>query len=195
MRSSRRFSTYDIVIIGVMAALCFVTTAFLKIGPIPTPAGPTMLKVGNIVCLLAGLLFGGIRGGLSAGIGSALYDLTDPVFAASAPFTLLFFFIMGFVCGLIAHWNGRKGTSTKWNIIGAVSGAGSYLVLHIGKSLITLLLAGSGFAAAVSACGIKLITSGINAAFAVVVSVLLAPVFRAALLRAGFGQKLFPSRN
>ncbi len=195
MYSSKHFSTYDIVIIGVMAALCFVSTAFLKIGPIPTPAGPTMLKVGNIVCLLAGLLFGGLRGGLSAGIGSALYDLTDPVFAPSAPFTLLFFFIMSFVCGLISHWHGREGRDNRWNIIAAVSGAGSYLVLHIGKSLIVLVLEGSGLAAAIAACGIKLLTSGVNAVFAVVVSVLLAPAFRAALLRAGFGQKLFPSQK
>ena len=43
--NSHKFSIYDTVIIGVMAALCFVSTAFLKIGPIPTPAGPTMIKV------------------------------------------------------------------------------------------------------------------------------------------------------
>ncbi len=192
---SNKFSVYDIVIIGVMAALCFVSTAFLKIGPIPTPAGPTMIKVGNILCLLGGLLFGGVRGGLAAGIGSALYDLTDPVFVASAPFTLVFFFMMSFVCGLIAHWNGRGGKETKWNWIGALSGAVTYLVLHIGKSLITLLLAGSGFAAALSACGIKLITSGFNALVAVILSVLLAPVFRSALVRAGFENKLFPSKK
>lgn len=193
--NSHKFSIYDTVIIGVMAALCFVSTAFLKIGPIPTPAGPTMIKVGNILCLLGGLLFGGVRGGLAAGIGSALYDLTDPVFVASAPFTLLFFFIMGFLCGVISHWNGRAGKNTKWNIIGAISGAGSYVILHIGKSLITLLLAGSGLDAALSACAIKLVTSGFNAICAVIVSVLLAPVCRRALIRAGFAGKLFPQNS
>lgn len=192
---SKKFSVYDIVIIGVMAALCFVSTAFLKIGPIPTPAGPTMIKVGNILCLLGGLLFGGVRGGLAAGIGSALYDLTDPVFVASAPFTLVFFFLMSFICGLISHWNGRAGKSSKWNWIGAFLGALTYLALHIGKSLITLLLAGSGLAAALSACGIKLITSGFNAMAAVIVSVLIAPVCRRALVRAGFETKLFSSKH
>ncbi|MBQ5566010.1 MAG: ECF transporter S component, partial [Clostridia bacterium] len=44
-----------IVFVGVMAAMIFVTTYFLKI-PISTPAGQTMLKVSNILVLLAGLL-------------------------------------------------------------------------------------------------------------------------------------------
>ena len=36
------------VLVGVMAAMIFVTTYFLKI-PITTPAGPTMIKVSNIL--------------------------------------------------------------------------------------------------------------------------------------------------
>ena len=85
-----RSLTYDIVIVGVMAAGVFVITSVVKIGPIPTPAGPTQIKLGNAFCLLAGMLFGGIRGGLAAGIGSALFDLTNPAFVSSAPFTLYF---------------------------------------------------------------------------------------------------------
>ena len=55
--TDQRFTVKDMMIVGVMGALVFASTAFLKIGPIPTPAGPTMLKTGNILCLLAGLLF------------------------------------------------------------------------------------------------------------------------------------------
>ncbi len=75
----KRFTIRDIAEIGVLAALVFVATAFIKIGPIPTPAGPTMIKSGNIICLLGALLFGKTKGGLAAGIGSMLYDLTDPL--------------------------------------------------------------------------------------------------------------------
>lgn len=174
----KRFSIREIAEIGVLAALVFVATAFIKVGPIPTPAGPTMIKSGNIVCLLGALLFGKTKGGLAAGIGSMLYDLTDPAFTASAPFTFLFFFIMAFVCGAVSR-AGEPGR--RRDLIACASGAGTYLVLHLGKSLVTLLLEGSGFAAAVAACGLKFVTSGFNAAVAVFAAWLLAPVFRKAL--------------
>lgn len=184
-----KFSVYTLAVIGLMAAMVFVATYFLRI-EIPTPAGPTNLKVGNILCLLAGLLFGGLYGGLAAGIGSMFFDLLNPVYAASAPFTLVFFFMMAFVCGLISHSGGKRGLSMKWNIVGGICGALSYIVLHIGKSIITLVLAGSGFLPAVIACSTKLITSSINAVIAVVVSVLIAPVLHKALARIGVYEKL-----
>ena len=180
----KKFTVRDLVEVGVLAALVFVATYFLKIGPIATPAGPTMLKTGNAVCLLGAMIFGKTKGGLAAGIGSMLFDLSNPSFVASAPFTLVFFFIMAFVCGAVSHAGGRDGTDTKQNIIGAVCGALSYIVLSIGKSYITLRISGSDPAAAAVSCSTKLITSGINAAFAVAVSVLLAPVFIKALKKA-----------
>lgn len=176
----KKFTVRDLAEVGVLAALVFVATYFLKIGPIPTPAGPTMLKTGNAICLLGGLLFGKVKGGLAAGIGSMLYDLTDPVFVASAPFTFCFFFAMAFICGAISE----GGASTfKRNLIAASSGALAYVVLNIGKSYVQLILAGSGSAAAMATCGTKLIVSGINAVFAVVVSVIFAPIFKKALNR------------
>ncbi|NMA06377.1 MAG: ECF transporter S component, partial [Ruminococcaceae bacterium] len=60
-----------------MAALTFVFTMFFRID-IPTPLGKTMLHLGNVMCLLSGLLFGPVRGGLAGGIGSMMYDLFDP---------------------------------------------------------------------------------------------------------------------
>ncbi len=174
----KRFSIREIAEIGVLAALVFVATAFIKVGPIPTPAGPTMIKSGNIVCLLGALLFGKTKGGLAAGIGSMLYDLTDPAFTASAPFTFLFFFAMAFICGAVSH---AGEPNRKRDLIACAAGAGTYLILHLGKSLITLLLEGSGLAAALAACGLKFITSGLNAVIAVFGAWLLVPVFRKAL--------------
>ena len=181
----KKITVHDLVVVGLMAAMVFVCTAFLKIGPIPTPAGPTQLKTGNAVCLLTGLLFGGWRGGLAAGIGSAIFDLTDPAFAPSAPFTLVFFFLMGFVCGAVSHLGGRDGKDARWNILSAAAGSVTYLILHLGKSVLTLVLAGSDLGAALAACSVKFITSGVNAVFAVAVASLLAPVLRKALEQAG----------
>lgn len=188
MSEKNGFTVKDLAEIGVLAALVFVATYFLKIGPIPTPAGPTQLKMGNAICLLGAMLFGKTKGGLAAGIGSAMFDITQPAFVAGAPFTFAFFFAMSYVCGFVSNIGGNDGTNTKKNIIGAVSGALTYMLLHIGKSFITLILEGSAADAAFVACGTKIITSGINAVFAVVISVLLAPICKKALIRAYKGR-------
>ena len=188
MADQKKFTVKDLAEIGVLAALVFVATYFLKIGPIPTPAGPTQLKMGNAVCLLGAMVFGKTKGGLAAGIGSAMFDLTQPAFVAGAPFTFAFFFAMAYVCGLVSKLSGNDGTNTKQNLIGAICGAGTYLVLHLGKSFITLILEGSEASAALVACSTNLVTSGINAIFAIVVSVLLAPVCKKALNRAYRGR-------
>ena len=78
------------VIVGVMAAIVFVLTYFVKI-QVPTPTGPVMFKAANIFILLSGLLFGGVRGGLAAGIGSMIYDLLDPAYISESPVTFIRF--------------------------------------------------------------------------------------------------------
>ena len=47
MNTQKKFTVRDLAEIGVLAALVFVATYFLKIGPIPTPAGPTQFKMGK----------------------------------------------------------------------------------------------------------------------------------------------------
>ena len=55
MESKKKaFSLYDIVMIGLMAAVVFVVTMFLSIR-IPTPTGTTMIKLANAFVLLCGL--------------------------------------------------------------------------------------------------------------------------------------------
>lgn len=190
----KRFSISDIVLIGVMAALIFAASYFLKIGPIPTPVGPTQIKTANALCLLAGILFGGLRGGLAAGIGSMLFDLSNPAWVSDAPFTLVFFFCMAFVCGGVANLGKAGGKQMRRNILAAVAGSLFYLVLNFGKKILLLILAGSSLPAAFASCGVSFFFSCINAVFAVIVSVLLAPVCRKALLRAGLYQRLGAAR-
>lgn len=186
---AKRFTVYDLAVIGLMAAVCFVVSYFIKI-EIPTPAGPTMIKLGNAFCLLAGMLFGGLRGGLAAGIGSMFYDLTSPAFVPYAPFTLVFFFLMAFVCGCFSKIGWRKGHSVRWDLTGAVCGSVLYLILHFTRSIGELVLAGSDFYAALTAMSLKFVTSGINAVIAVLLSVLLAAILRPAIQRTGILQKL-----
>ena len=188
MKNSR-FTLYRIVIIGLMAAMVFVCTMFLGIR-IPTPTGTTQLKTANAICLLTGLLFGGWTGGLAAGIGSALFDLTYPEWAAGAWLTFLFFFAMGAICGGIAHAGGVAGKNKARNWLAAICGAVGYWLLYIGKSIVVLCLGGSVFSAAFIATVPKMLTGGINAVFAVVVSNLLAALLRPKLESAGIYEAL-----
>ena len=184
-----RFTLYRIVIIGLMAAMVFVCTMFLGIR-IPTPTGTTQLKTANAICLLTGLLFGGWTGGLAAGIGSALFDLTYPEWAAGAWLTFIFFFAMGAICGGIAHAGGAAGKNKARNWLAAVCGAAGYWLLYVGKSILVLCLSGSAFSAAFIATTPKMLTGGINAVFAVVVSNLLAALLRPKLEAAGIFETL-----
>lgn len=188
MKNSR-FTLYRIVIIGLMAAMVFVCTMFLGIR-IPTPTGTTQLKTANAICLLTGLLFGGWTGGLAAGIGSALFDLTYPEWAAGAWLTFIFFFAMGAICGGIAHANGAAGKNKARNWVAAICGAVGYWLLYIGKSIVVLCLGGSVFSAAFIATVPKMLTGGINAVFAIVVSNLLAALLRPKLESAGIYEAL-----
>ena len=75
---------FKICAIGIFGALVFVASMISV--PIPVAIGDiSRIHLGNIFCLLSGLVLGPVSGGLSAGIGSALYDITNPAYIASAP--------------------------------------------------------------------------------------------------------------
>jgi len=133
MKEKKLFSVHNVALIGVLAAMVFALTKFVSI-PIPSPLGKTALSVGNAMCVLAALLFGPGVGGLAAGIGSMFFDLTNPVYIASAPFTFAFKFLMAWICGMIAS-AGKKEAPWK-AAIGAITGAISYVLLYLAKSFV-----------------------------------------------------------
>lgn len=182
--SRKGISVYDMVVVGLMAAMVFVCTMFLGI-KIPTPTGTTMLKTANAVCLLGGLLFGGWRGGLAAGIGSAFFDLTYPEFAAGAPLTFLRFFLMAFICGSVARMLGGREMKPHALVLGAVAGGVFDSLFYISKSVLTLVIAGSAFMPALVATSPKIVTNVVNTCFAIVVSVVLSMVLYPRLKQAG----------
>ena len=193
-KTKQKITAYDIAAIGLMAAVVFVATNF-KIY-IPTAIGKTMIHFGNIFCLLSGLLLGGVRGGLAAGIGSAFFDVMDPVFVSSAPFTLVFKFAMGAVCGVIAHSGGSRGEKKAKNIIGALCGSVSYVILYLGKNFVEgYYLHHNPMNTVLASLVQKGSVSLFNGVVAVIVSVLVAPLFLAAMKRAGIYRKLFPSQS
>lgn len=74
------------------------------------------------VCLLSGFLLGPIGGGLSAGIGSALYDLTSPAYVTSAPFTFVFKFLMAWACGIPYRLWKNKGKTILYSAVSGTAG-------------------------------------------------------------------------
>lgn len=199
--SKTSYALRDMIEVGVMAAIIFVLTYFVKI-TVVTPAGPTMLKIANGFCLLAGILFGGFKGGLAAGLGSMLYDLLDPRFLTGAPLTFVFFFLMAWICGSIAAIGEKREKPHLYTLLGAVTGAFSYVVLYFTKSVISKTLETVGFStvlfeqtgreafhAAFIGCLPKLLTSTINAFVGIFIAVALAPALKAGLKAAGYRLK------
>ncbi|MDO5602876.1 MAG: ECF transporter S component [Oscillospiraceae bacterium] len=178
------FTVRKLALIGLLAAMVFVFT-FLHID-IPTVVGKTMIHFGNILCLLSGLLFGPLVGGLSAGFGSMLYDLMDPAYVAECWVTFLLKFAMGFLAGLIARGRSRQKNFDWHDAAGALSGAALYCCLYLLKNFIrgryvqlleveTVLID----------LAPKALTTCVNAFIAVTASLLLASALRPRLRRAG----------
>ena len=181
----RNMRTKDITYIGIMAAAVYAASAFLQI-PIPTVIGSTRLHMGNVMCLLAGMLLGPYGGGLAAGLGSMLFDLMNPAYITSAPFTFLFKFAMAWICGTIICGNrmirgsqiphgGGAGTDQhirKRYLIGSVAGAFAYCLCYLSKNFVEhRLVYGMPLQAVLLTTAQKAAVSGINAVVACIVAV------------------------
>ena len=133
----KKSNTYNVVMTSIMAAFVLIST-FLGV-VIPVGNSSTTFHLGNTTCLLSGIILGPFYGGLSAAIGSALFDILNPIYVSSLPFTFIFKFIMAFVCGYIARRNRKKGRDHFYDIVGAVVGSLIYIVLGAMKALIVNL--------------------------------------------------------
>ena len=187
---SKKISTFQLAGIGLMAALVFVSNMISF--NIPVPIGPaTRIHLGNIFCLLSGLLLGAFGGGFAAGIGSFLYDLISPQYIASSPFTFLFKFLLAFVCAKIAYSHGSKANKVSLNIIAGIVGSLTYIVLYLGKTFIEkTILYRMEIVPALIAVWPNFGASAINATIAVVIAIPLCIVVRKALKAGNLLEKL-----
>ena len=95
-----KFTVQKISIIGIMAALSFVAYEFFRI---PNVLGTgSSFHLGNTFTALTAMLLDGVSGGLAGAIGLALADIMagDPGYAVT---TFILKFIIGLVCGAVAH--------------------------------------------------------------------------------------------
>lgn len=123
-------------LLGVMTAIVFVSN-YVQITLPLAVGGVTRLHIANGFCILAGFLLGPVYGGLSAGVGSMLFDFTNPLYFWSFPTTLVFKFLMALLAGGIA-WTGKsKANSVNKNLIGSIVGAFAYVCMYLGKTFFT----------------------------------------------------------
>ena len=99
---------YKIVLTALFSALCFIGV-LIRI-PLPTGA---FVHLGNMICILASLLIGGIYGGIAGSLGMGLFDLTHGYLGAGLLRTFILKFLMGFVAGLVFKLILKKKINVK----------------------------------------------------------------------------------
>ena len=172
----QKISTKKIVLVGLLAALTVVGSG-LRIKVPAGIVGTSAFHLGNIMCALSGILLGPWLGGLAAGLGSAIYDMFDPMYIAECWLTFLMKGSYGLVVGLV-YSLGKKEWSYLKATLSSAAGAATYAVLYLGKSYIKAMIV-QGVAA--SAAWIAVLDKIPATVFNAVVAIVFAPVLAAAI--------------
>lgn len=186
-----------IVVIGLMAALCYISFMFLQI-KIPTPGGFTSFHLGNTFCVLASLLLGGVPGGVAGAIGMGIEDLLDPSYVIVAPKTMILKLGIGIITGFVAHRlfhiQHQQGKAL-WKAVFLSTFAGM-LFNVIGEPIFsyfyTAFILGAPDNAAKALASWNAITTSINAIIAVILSTILYMVISPRLQHSGLLKKIAP---
>ena len=127
----KKFSIQKIIYIGVMAAIVCVITFFRF------PLLGSKVHFANAMCLLSGLLLGGVPGGIAAGLGSFLYDaLFGGYDLIQCLITFVSKFAMAYVCAKIANVKIDRAAKHARIVVASVIGALSYVALYMLKTFI-----------------------------------------------------------
>lgn len=179
----KTFTTKKIVTAALLAALTIAGSALRVKVPLEI-TGFSAFHLGNIMCALSGILLGPWLGGLAAGLGSAIYDMFDPVYISECWLTFLMKGAYGIVVGLVVY-SGKK----PWNdsylkaFWGTFAGALTYAGLYLAKSYFYggRLLAGLTHEAALLNLVSKLPATFFNAVIAIICAPILATAISKAL--------------
>ncbi len=179
----KKITTKQIVLVGLLAALTAAGSALRIKVPLDI-TGFSAFHLGNILCALSGILLGPWLGGFAAGLGSAIYDMFDPIYISECWMTFLMKAAYGIVVGLIAHSNKKPWDSSYLKaLLGTIAGALTYAALYLAKSYFYggRLIAGLTHEAALVNLAGKLPATFFNAVIAIVCAPLLAVAVSKAL--------------
>lgn len=174
MMRENRANVYRITSLAIMSAIIYVITMFRF------PFLGSKVHLANSMCLVSGMLFGPLWGGIAAGFGSALYDALaggyDPV---NVLITFVSKFAMASLCGFMVSRSRKQ--SVPLVIVSSIAGAVLYVALYMIKTFVYQRFVYGFPMDAVGATMVsKLIPSLINALAAVIT----APIFYHAVLPA-----------
>lgn len=116
---NRSFNTQKIVRISLFSAICFLGT-WVHI-PIDIGGGTSMIHLGTTAIFLSAIFLGSDAGWAGA-IGCALFDATNPMFAAWIIPTFITKGITGYIAGKVAFSKGANGNKIILNIVGFIVG-------------------------------------------------------------------------
>lgn len=180
MENTKTLSTKKIVLAALLAALTVAGSALRITLPLEI-AGTTSFHLGNIMCALSGILLGPWLGGLASGLGSLLYDLTNPLYIPECWITFLTKGALGLAAGLVIR-AGKKDWGYVKAIIATAAGALTYAALYLAKSYFYsgLLIKGLTPDAALLTVIGKIPATAFNA----VIAIVCAPIFAVAIRKA-----------
>ena len=176
---NQKISTKRIAMAGLLAALTAVGSGLRIVIPVSI-GGNSAFHLGNIFCALSGILLGPGLGGLAAGLGSAIYDMTNPIYISECWLTFLMKGAYGLAAGLMAKRLHLGDYLT--DLLSTAAGAITYAVLYLAKTFLkTMIVSGTTASAAWIALGLKLPATTFNMAVAIIVAPILSTAIRKAL--------------
>jgi len=179
------FTTKKIVITALFAALTVAASWARIVIPLEI-AGTSAFHLGNIMCALSGIVLGPWLGGLAAGLGSAIYDMLNPLYISECWITFIMKGAYGLVVGLIAWAGKNKRCNYLKSCLATIAGALTYAALYLAKSYFYsgLLLSGLTPEAASLNVVAKLPATTFNACVAIICAPVLAIAISKALEKA-----------
>lgn len=175
---NQRITTKRIAMAGLLAALTAVGSGLRIVIPVSI-GGNSAFHLGNIFCALSGILLGPGLGGIAAGLGSAIYDMTNPIYISECWLTFLMKGAYAVAVGMTFR-HLHVGEYLR-DLISTAAGAVTYAVLYLLKSFLkAMIVSGVTAQAAIIAVGTKLPATVFNMA----VAILIAPVLSIAIRKA-----------
>ncbi|MBQ7230410.1 MAG: ECF transporter S component [Oscillospiraceae bacterium] len=175
---NQKITTKRIAMAGLLAALTAVGSGLRIVIPVSI-GGNSAFHLGNIFCALSGILLGPGLGGLAAGIGSAIYDMTNPIYISECWLTFLMKGAYAVAVGMTFR-HLHVGEYLR-DLISTAAGAVTYAALYLLKSFLkAMIVSGVTAQAAIIAVGTKLPATVFNMA----VAILIAPVLSIAIRKA-----------
>ncbi|BBF43346.1 hypothetical protein lbkm_2034 [Lachnospiraceae bacterium KM106-2] len=171
---------------ALLAALCYIGFQFFRFD-IVMAGEKTAFHFGNVFCVLAALLLGGLWGGLSGAVGMTIADFTSS-YVDSSPKTFLLKLCIGLIVGFVAHKIAKisedhdRSYVIKWSLIASICGMAFNVVADplVGYFYKRYLFGITQQAAEVLA-KMSAITTLVNAVFAVVLATMFYMALRPAL--------------